>query len=486
MTKLWRSLARGRTEERNFPDVSMADWMGMFTYNGLAYNLTGTSTTIDTESAENSFIGYVNSLYKSSGIVFACVQARASVFSDMRFQYQKIRNGRPGDLFGTPDLSILENPWPNGTTGELLTRALQDIDLAGNHFVAREPKRLRRLRPDWVQIVLSAPPSQAVQSDVVGYMYWPGGIGYNAGVAKVYMPEEVAHWSPVPDPEAQYRGMSWLTPVLREIQSDKAATAHKANFFANAATPNMAVSFKDTVTKEQFKDFIQKMETSHTGTENAYKTLYLGGGADVTVLGTNMQQMDFAVTQGAGEVRIAAAAGVHPVILGLSEALKGPGLNGANFSTARSAFGDGTLRPLWRSLAASYQSLVPSQPNARLWYDDRDIAFLRTDRQVLAQIQTTEAATISTLISAGYEPDSIVAAITAQDWTLLEHTGLVSVQLNPPGTPTSAPDVLPLPPGEGGTPALPIGQGAPALPPGTPTPTGPAAPATPPPPPEGN
>jgi hypothetical protein len=31
----------------------------------------------------------------------------------------------------------------------------------------------------------------------------------------------VAHWSPIPDPLANFRGMSWLTPVLREIDADQ-------------------------------------------------------------------------------------------------------------------------------------------------------------------------------------------------------------------------------------------------------------------------
>ena len=41
---------------------------------------------------------------------------------------------------------------------------------------------------------------------------------------------------------------------------------------------------------------------------NAYETLYLGGGADVKVVGNDFRQMDLKATQGAGETRIAAAA----------------------------------------------------------------------------------------------------------------------------------------------------------------------------------
>ena len=170
MPKLWRSLL-GRPEERADPALSMDDWLQMMSFQGTNYALTGTTASADTESIENSFIGYINGLYKSNGIVFACMEARRSVFSEARFQFQRIKNGRPGDLFGSQALSFLEYPWPNGTTGELLSRAIQDVDLTGNHYVAREAGRLRRLRPDWVQIILSAPPDRAVESDVMGYIY---------------------------------------------------------------------------------------------------------------------------------------------------------------------------------------------------------------------------------------------------------------------------------------------------------------------------
>lgn len=458
MPKLWRSLT-GRTSTmeltRADQEISLTDWAQMFGFGGLNYMLSGTSAAQDRESIENSFIGYINGLYKTDGVVFACMEARRSLFTEMRFQFQRIKNGRPLELFGTRELDILETPWPNGTTGELLSRAIQDVDLAGNHYVVRERTRLRRLRPDWVEIVLSAPPDQAVESDVVGYIYWPGGIHNSPEHARIYTPDEVAHWCPIPDPEAQYRGMSWLTPVIPEILSDKKATQHKSSFYDNAATPKLAVSLKETVTKAQFVEFMAAFEAANGGIENAYKTLYLGGGADVSLIGANMQQMDFKNVQGAGETRIAAAARVHPVIVGLSEGMQGSSLNAGNYKTVKESLGDQTLRPLWRSISAAYQTIIRlPQPNGqdaipgtiRLWYDDRDVAFLRTDRKDEAEIQSLQAETASKLITAGFEPDSIVQYLSTGDPNVLKHSGLVSVQLLPPGQAQLGADGKPLPP----------------------------------------
>src|SRR5205823_12554188 len=57
----------------------------------------------------------------------------------------------------------------------------------------------------------------------------------NRNEVRTLLPDEVAHWAPIPDPENAGIGMSWLTPVIRELQADWAATEHKLRFFVNGA-----------------------------------------------------------------------------------------------------------------------------------------------------------------------------------------------------------------------------------------------------------
>jgi hypothetical protein len=172
-----------------------------------------------------------------SGPVSAVEMVRLMVFSEARFQWQRINNGRPGDLFGTQELGILETPWAGGTTGDLLARMILDADFAGSSYNTRIGDEVVRLRPDWVDIIL-APRDTAfgqVGLKCAGYAYYNDGDRKKTPV--IFLPEEVAHFAPYPDPLANYRGMSWLTPVVREIQSDRAATQHKLKFFENAALP---------------------------------------------------------------------------------------------------------------------------------------------------------------------------------------------------------------------------------------------------------
>lgn len=405
-----------------------------FAFGGNAYAVAaGSSNTANQERIEGYFEGLVQAAYKRNGVIFACMLARKMVFSEARFQYRQIRNGRPGDLFGTAALGILERPWRNGTTGDLLTRLIDDADLAGNAFVARRKDRLRRMRPDWVTMILGshADPSigpDDLDAEVIGYVYGPP----KSGQSVILLPDEVAHFAPLPDPVAHYRGMSWLTPVIREIEADHAATGHKLAFFQNGATPQLVVSMDKSITKDQFQAFVSRMDAEHRGWQNAYKTLYLGGGADVTVAGKDLAQLEFKATQGAGETRIAAASGVPPIIVGLSEGLSSATYS--NYGQARRRYADGTMRPLWRMAAGALESIVPAPAGAQLWYDDRDIAFLREDRKDAAEIQGRQATTIRQLVDAGYEPASVVDAVQSEDYSRLTHTGLFSVQLQPPGT----------------------------------------------------
>jgi HK97 family phage portal protein len=366
-------------------------------------------------------------------IVAACISVRALVFSEIRFAFQRYSAGRPGDFYGTTDLSILESPWPSASTGDLLARMELDASLYGNSYWVRRGNELVRLDPTRVVIatadIADTSTSAPFGRRLVGYSVTDS----NGVEAAFFTSDEVAHYRPLPDPRHPFRGVSWLSSVLPDVTADQEMTAYKHAFLRNAATPNLVVSFEPGVSEEAFKKFKERMDSSHSGTANAYRTLYLGAGADVKVVGSNFDQMSFKAVQGAGETRIAAAAGVPASIVGISEGLAGSALNAGNYTATRRRFADGTMRPLWRAAAASLQTLVPPpDQSSRLWFDDRDVAFLQEDVMDAAEIKMREASTIESLIRSGFVPDSCVEAVITGDYSRLVHTGLYSVQLQPP------------------------------------------------------
>lgn len=427
-------LAGPRVEERTtWPAISLneglAQIMSQMSFGGNTYTLPSAK-----QEEIRDYSQLVRLAYKSDSVVFACMDVRAKLFAEASFQW---RNTNTKKTFGNADLVPLEAPWPGGTTCDLLYRIEQHASLAGNAFVVQKPPGVAMLRPDWVDIVAASPNSDAsawdVDAEVIGYIYHPR--GRQAGERPVpFLPEQVAHYAPIPDPEARFRGMSWLTPVIREIMADKAATDFKQMFFENGATPQMIVKF-DLDSVEKMRPWIELFKEGHEGSENAYKTLFLGAGTDATVVGANLHEMDFKITQGAGETRIAAAAGVPPIVVGLSEGLQAATYS--NYSQARRRFADGTMRPLWRNLCGSLQNILTVPGGAELWYDDRDIPALKEDIQDKAKEMQEKATAANQLVSAGYTRESIVIAIDSGDFTLLvPDPDPPSVQLQSPKTDT--------------------------------------------------
>jgi hypothetical protein len=431
-------------------------WVNSFTFNGTAYAPQGVTQTLagDVEPAARGFAGMAQQAFGANAVAFAVLAVRQLVFSAVRFQYQAINGGRPSKMFGSQSLRLLEVPWDGGTTQDLLNRVIQDADLSGNFYGITDTPLTRlggdggaevvRLRPDWVEAVLEP---RVIRNGQVGYrrigiIYTEGGPG-KGGQAVAFGPGDFAHFAPHPDPLAYWRGMSWLTPVARELQADGQMTTHKQKYFENGATPNIIVTYPAGANREDMEKLAKVFGAKYEGVDNAYRTLHLGGGADATVVGNSMEQIDFSAVQGAGEVRIANAGGIPATVIGLSEGLKGSSLNAGNYSSARRRMADGTMHPLWQNAAGSLAPLVAGSMNAptaqlragtaRLWYDARDVPFLREDEKDSAAIAQTRANTIKTYIDAGFTPESATDAVMAEDEGLLVHTGLVSVQLQTPG-----------------------------------------------------
>ena len=391
-------------------------------YNGNVYLTQGVQQTMPGQRQEPigpQYRSFTDLAYKSDSVIFSLIATRELHFSEARFQFSQMNQGRRGKLFGTQDLQPLEEPWPGGTTGDLLKKMILHADLGGNAFVVkRDDGTLAMLRPDWVTIVIGSDVDPqlgawATDANVLGYVYSPGGFNTDAYEVEKYLPDQVAHFAPYPDPEARFRGMSWLTPLVREVMADKAAVTHKLAFFENP-TPNMVVKF-DVPGLDEFKEQIGEFKKAHTGARNAYKFMFGTTGMDFTPVGSNMHDLDYKLITGAGETRMCMAARVPAVIAGSSEGLQGSSLNAGNYQAARRQFADECMRPMWRDAAACLSTIINVPAGAELWYDERDIAFLREDEAERADVALKKAQTVRYYVDSGFEPDSVIASVDAED-----------------------------------------------------------------------
>lgn len=403
---------------------------------GLATVISTTWGLSESEKVDpGAYKSYASSGYAGNGIAFAVIGARMHLFAEAEPRILDLDTGRllPRD----ERLYALNNPWPSASAGDLLARMEQDVSLAGNSYIVRRPDNgdLARLRPDWVSLVVSIDGQQIPTLE--GYIYSPNGeIGPDS---VTFLPEEVAQHAPVPDPLSAYKGMSWLTPVVREINADIAMLTHKIKFLENAATPNLLLAYEGKLGTASLEKLRDRFEARYAGADNAWKTLVLDEGADVKVIGQSMEQMTFTAVQAAGENRIAAAAGVPGVVVGLKEGLTAATYS--NYEQAMRRFADGTMRPLWRVAATALEKFVPDlKPSERLVLDASMVAALREGESARAETFRIKAVTAGELIRSGFQPDTVAEAVDLTDLSVLEHTGNTPTALYDPEKPQGSGD----------------------------------------------
>lgn len=379
------------------------------------------------ESIGNDFVGYIRDVYRKNGPIFTCLLIRMMVFSEVRFAWRNFdEDGRPSGLFTTPDLEVVND-------GQVLAALELDGGAAGNGYAIITDQGLRRLRPDGVTVLTGSPSGNPFdyRARILGYVYDTARLGGVRVDPVTFRPDEMIHYSPLPDGIAQWRGMSWITPVLDEIKGDRATTKHKLKFFENGAVPGLILSYDKGVTPEQIPKYMEVFQETHGGIDNAYRALHMGGGVDPKTIGTNLQQLEFKTTQAAGEARIAAASGLGAVMAQFSEGLTGSSLNEGNFKASKDRSEMVLFRPLWRIAARAIQKVLKRPDGAHLWYDPRDVAFLRDDAKAEAEVHKLNAEALQSLWNSGWEPESAKQALLSGDFSHLTHTGLQPVQAQP-------------------------------------------------------
>jgi hypothetical protein len=394
----------------------------MIRYNGNQYQTGGGKY----QAHQNSH------LMRVCGPVFAVMDRRIAVMGEARPTFQRYKKGRPDELFSDRTLEILKRPWPGGTWRHLVAACDVDDATCGNSYWIRQGDRLQRLNPDWVTIVTGSVMvgGAEVGEELLGYV-----VQKPSTEGVVLEASQVAHYRPGAPIAEAFRGESWLASVAADASSDIELTAYKGNYLRNGAMPSLAVTYEPTISQEVLEAFVPVFASKFTGSLNAGKVMHFLGGRDVKTVGATLDQLAFKAVQGAGETRIAAAAGVPAVVAAFSEGMQGSSLNAGNYVATRRLFADAKIRPLLGSLCDAFAALVPPPPDSRLWYDDADVSFFQEDVADAANIVQTQISSIRSGIEAGYDPDAVTLAVKTGrlDHLLGQHSGLTSVQLTPPG-----------------------------------------------------
>lgn len=370
--------------------------------------------------------------YVENGVVFAVERRRIELFKQARFAFKRYGAGpKPmsADLFTNTDLRPLDNP------ARMLSRMLLDADTYGNAYLVRDGSQVRRLHPAWCTIVLTSQrepddPDVAWDAEPFGLIYRPP---HKPDRSEVFGWGEVAHFAPIEDPTARFRGMSWMTPILAEVSNTNAYNRYISKYWENNATPNTVVKFDPEKDVEEIQEFRDLFLEKHQGTERAFRTAFLGGGADLQVIGANLKDLAAKEITADQFAKICAAGGVPPVVVTIVPGLESASTY-ANYATAHRAFADLTMRPLWLDAVRALAKIIPAPAGAELWYDTSGVSALQADALDDATVQAQQANTMRTLVDGGFVPEAVMAAVTSGDWSKLEHSGLLSVQTQAPGS----------------------------------------------------
>ena len=436
-------------------------WEGMAS--GAAI-LTTTYGSPDREAILPQVTAFAQMSNASSSPVFSAILVRMMLLAEARFSFQAKDDKH---LYGNTSLQVLEQPWgPGSTSGELIARCEQDASVAGNSYTWSPPGEdvLVRLRPDWTTIVSELVPvaGGGTYRRKVGYWWQPPAGVFGQGTGFLAPAAEVAHWAPIPDPQASFRGMSWLTPIMRDIQGDDGMAQFKIRYLQANATPNLVIKYAQKLQPGTVDALRERLNARYGGPNNAGKTLILDQGADLVAVGNSLNQIDFTNVSQVGTERILAAAGVPPLLVGL-ESIKGAG---KSYEEVIRRFGDLTLRPLWRSMCSALEMLIPGLPSgSRLWVDTADIAALQDGQLVRGQVALVRAQALLALIQAGYTRDSAVTAVDSGDITQLEED---PDAVQSPAMPTQVQHLLPQE--QPGATATPLPPALPRLPVGSTSP----------------
>lgn len=421
-------LVPASTEERALNTMPMAFdvWQALLSYNGQQYQ------TSEFRPWNGAFLA------SQCGPVHSVIDRRASVMGDARPVWQRLEKGKPTVMFSDRELEIVKTPWPGGSYRQLVAICESDVAAAGNSYWIRLGNELVRLEADWVTIVVGEVQINGITigTRLLGYAVSPLG----QSETLVLEPGDVAHYRPGVPNRQPWRGESWLASVALDASADVEMTQYKGNYLKNGAMPSLAVLYEPDLDMEKLEKFVPLFNEKFVGPMNAGKVLHLLGGRDAKTVGATLDDLSFKAVQGAGETRIASAAGVPAVVAGFSEGMQGSSLNAGNYVATRRLFADAKIRPLLGSLFEAFANIVRPPVGARLWFDDSDVSFFQEDVADEANIRQLHANTVKTLIESGYDPDAVIGAVTTGNFAALlgQHSGLTSVQLQTPadGTPT--------------------------------------------------
>jgi HK97 family phage portal protein len=255
----------------------------------------------------------------------------------------------------SPVVNLLEHPNPYDTLEEIMAEVVVDLHIYGDAYIeivkdkAGNPVALYNIYAPSIRVKVDE------HGTVLGYVQKPMGL-LSSGKPVEFEAEDIAHFR-LTNPGNEVYGLSPLESLSLPIETDLYAQDYNRNFFKNHATPRLHVDLGNC-TLGQLKRVRTYFNAEFKGGANAHKTIVTEGGAKITPIGVNPNDMEFLNQRKFSRDEICAVLSVPPMKLGIFE-----DVNRASALEADKSFKSEKIIPLQRLIAKKINSVIISKFN---------------------------------------------------------------------------------------------------------------------------
>jgi HK97 family phage portal protein len=322
----------------------------------------------------------VNEGFKKNNLVYSCIDKIAKSASSVDwYVYKKKADGTYEKIDNHPLEALINRPNPFMSKRDFITRWTYSMFLGGNSIMfkvrsieSQPPTELWYLPQD----TLSPVPHKTKFIEKYVYDY--------DGVKQDIATRDIIHDRFI-DPSNIYWGISPIKSASMLIDSDNQAVEWNKFSMSQRAISDGAFIIDQPLTKDQWEDVTEQIESNHTGSQNARKFWVLGAGAKWQQMSLSPVEMDFIQSKKLNREDIASIFGVPPAMLGFYE-----NATLANIETARKVF--------WQDTVVPYLDGIRDALNSSLTIEYGDV-YLDYDLSTVEALQTNIADKISNAIS---------------------------------------------------------------------------------------
>ena len=316
--------------------------------------------------------------YASNAAVFQCVGA-------LSFGYNEpppmVVDGTGEPQPAHPLQPLLDRPNPIMSHAELMTYIITYKAVGGNCYLYKRRNSRGQTVELWPYHAGQMRPLPSRENWIDAYEYWPQGMLTLESDRVVVPAADIIHlkW-PTIDLDQPWLAMPPLRAVAREVDSDSEMTRYIYALLMNDAVVRTVLTIPAgaNLGDKQYERLAEQFSIRHGGNRRGGVGI-VEGGATISRMGLNLQELSIEALRRIPESRIAGAFRVPAILAGLYVGLEKATYS--NYAEARKQFTEGTLVPLWKSDAIELtQALLPEfggKSGYRVDYDLKKVAALQ-------------------------------------------------------------------------------------------------------------